>query len=277
MNKKLLIVSDMEGIAGIGIDGFWPTVKGFPSYFFKRKLLVKQLNAAIRGAIQGGVKAEEIVVADWHATHHNVYDGELISDVVIIRNHENRMLEQGIEKVFLMGFHAAAGIDAGYAHTFTYPINQFIVDKKAIGETSMWAYNAGSLNIPIALVVGDCFAMAEAKALGLSALCVETKNIEGSYPVNKVCELIERAAAEAVKKELVPLEVASPFRVEFSFKSKRLMRLGKTVFQCTSDGLLCIESKTAHQAYDDFRGSVYPFIGRHNLLRRILSAYKGRN
>lgn len=48
--KRLLIVADMEGIAGIGHDDFWSTIKGHPLYYLKRHLLVEEVNAAIAGA-----------------------------------------------------------------------------------------------------------------------------------------------------------------------------------------------------------------------------------
>src|SRR6185436_15034155 len=130
--KRLLIIADMEGIAGIGLNEFWATVKGYPSYFLKRHFLVNQVNAAIRGALKAGLKPAEIVVADWHSTHHNFYENQLPQGIILIRDQENKELENGIEQVFLVGFHAAAGTGVRYAHTFRYAIKTFMIGGKPI-------------------------------------------------------------------------------------------------------------------------------------------------
>jgi D-aminopeptidase len=273
--NRLLIIADMEGIAGIGLHDFWSTIKGHPCYFFKRKLLVKEINAAIAGAIKAGVKAEEIIVADWHLTRHNVYQDEVPEGVRIIRADENAFLEKGIEKVFLIGFHAGAGIPVPYAHSFRYAVKTFTIDDTAAGEATMWAYNAGSLGIPIALLTGDPFAVREIKALGLKTICVETKNERRTLPLEDVYFQIERAAEEALRAPIAPLPSPSPFVVAFSLKSKKMMRtIPKDYFTWRDGDMLVIEGETAHGVYDAFLNKVGAHIKSRSLGHRLMALFE---
>ena len=61
---RVLVISDMEGVAGI--VKWEQTTGGEPLYDEGRKLYTEEINAAVRGAKAAG--AEEIVVMDCHGT-----------------------------------------------------------------------------------------------------------------------------------------------------------------------------------------------------------------
>ena len=59
---RILIISDMEGISGI--VRWEQVIPGKPLFEEGRRLYTEDVNAAIRGAFDGG--ADEVVVMDWH-------------------------------------------------------------------------------------------------------------------------------------------------------------------------------------------------------------------
>jgi D-aminopeptidase len=276
--KKLLIVVDMEGIAGIGVNEFWSTIRGHPLYFFKRHLLVEETNAAISGAIKAGLKADQIVVVDWHLTNHNIYRSELPSGVTLIRGEETKFLEGSIEKVFLVGFHGAVGAPARYAHSFSYAIKDLLIDNKSAGETTVWAYTAGSKRVPIALLTGDAFAIGEIQSLGLETVCVDTKGGNTDSFVRSKHKSIELAAERAVSREIKPLSAPSPFSLAFSFKSRKMAQnLPMEYFDRRDGESFVIEKETAYEVYDVFHNKVGAYIRSAMLGHRLLSIIEGES
>lgn len=252
--KKLLIVVDMEGVGGIGMNEFWSTIKGHPFYFFKRHLIAKEVNAAIEGAVNGGIKPAEIIVADWHLTHHNIRENELPKDVSLIRDNENDVLDNGVEKVFLIGFHAGASFPARYAHSFKYAIKKFEINSRVVGETTMWAYNTGSVGIPIAFLSGDSFAVQEIKELGLNTISVETKDQSNTPKPETVCSRIREGAERAISKVVVPLSSTGPFSIKFSFKlPEAIEKIPIKYFSRREREYIVIDGETAHKVYGDLR------------------------
>ncbi|HEY3473034.1 MAG TPA: M55 family metallopeptidase, partial [Anaerolineales bacterium] len=70
---RILIAADMEGITGVTT---WDQVTpGHAEYARFRKQMTEDVNAAIRGAFDGG--AEEVVVADGHWNGSNILIEEL--------------------------------------------------------------------------------------------------------------------------------------------------------------------------------------------------------
>ena len=139
----------------------------------------------------------------------------------------------------------------------------------------MWAYNAGSLGIPIALLAGDSYAIGEMKSLGLETICVETKNEKETPPPPSIRRKIEQAAEQALTKKISPLSTFSPFSVKFSFKSSKLMRDMPSEYFTRRDGeYLVIEGKTAHDVYDDFQNKVGAYIKSKSLGHKFLSIFE---
>lgn len=65
---KILIAADMEGVTGVVC---WDHVDAqHPEYQRFRKLMTGDVNAAIRGAFEGG--AEDVMVSDGHAWGRNI-------------------------------------------------------------------------------------------------------------------------------------------------------------------------------------------------------------
>ncbi|MES2225465.1 MAG: M55 family metallopeptidase [Patescibacteria group bacterium] len=273
--KKLLIIADMEGIAGIGHDDFWSTIKGHPLYYLKRHLLVEEVNAAITGALNAGLWAEEIVVADWHLTNYNFYQNELPQGVTLVRAGEEKFLKEGAEKVFLVGFHGAVGTPPRLAHSFSYAIKELIIHGSPGGEATMCAYMAGSAGVPVALLSGDEFAISEIRDLGMDTLCIDTKSQSNTISPAQKHEEITRASEEVFTKNIQPLFSPSPFVVKFSFKSASMARhLPKEYFTRREGEYFVIETSTAYEAYEAFHIKVGSYMRSRFLGHRLLSMFE---
>ena len=120
---KVLIISDMEGVAGISR---WDQVSADkPGYEEGRRLYTEEINATVRGAFAGG--ATEVVVMDCHGAGGDRSFNSLIPDqldercefVVQTRWTEyTQFLEDGCDAALFVGQHAQAGADRGVlSHT----------------------------------------------------------------------------------------------------------------------------------------------------------------
>jgi D-amino peptidase len=111
---RVIIISDMEGVAGIVR---WEQVSGGDPMFEEgRRLYTEEINAAVRGAREGG--ATEIVVMDCHGAGKGWTFNSLIPDqldpgceyVVQSRWTEyTEMLERGCDAALFVALHARAG------------------------------------------------------------------------------------------------------------------------------------------------------------------------
>lgn len=114
MGYKVFISADIEGTAGV-VSSLQISV-GQHDYEKGRRLVTREVNAAIEGALEG--RAAEIVVCDSHANMQNILPGELHLQVRLVRGAIRDSLQmQGIDEtlnaVFITGAHAAAGTQYG--------------------------------------------------------------------------------------------------------------------------------------------------------------------
>jgi len=88
---KILIVGDMEGVAG-AVTEQQLSPQGF-EYGEFRKIYTDEVNAAIEAAFDGG--AEEVVVADSHGNAQNLLLDRLNSRVTLIRGWPRHLVMMG--------------------------------------------------------------------------------------------------------------------------------------------------------------------------------------
>ena len=181
---KVLIISDMEGVAGISR---WDQVSADkPGYDEGRRLYTEEINAAVRGAVAGG--ATEVVVMDCHGAGGDRSFNSLIPDALDARcefvvqtrwTEYTAMLEDGCDAALFVGQHAQAGADRGVlSHTVSSTSwHQLRFNDVPVGEVGINAALCGTWGCPVALVTGDDVVCAEAAALlgdGLRTLAVKT-------------------------------------------------------------------------------------------------------
>jgi len=181
---RVLIISDMEGVAGITK---WAQVIGGEALYQEgRKLYTEEINAAARGAFAAG--ATEVVVMDCHGAGGDWSFNSLIPDALdprcefVVQNEwteYTEMLEQGCDVALFVGQHARAGAERGVlSHTVSSTRwRNLRFNGALVGEVGINAALCGTWGTPVALVTGDDVVCAESAALlgpGLQTLAVKT-------------------------------------------------------------------------------------------------------
>ena len=159
---RILIMSDMEGVAGISN---WEQVTGgTPLYDEARRLYTQEINAAARGAFDAG--ATEVIVMDCHGAGGGWSFNSLLPEdlderveFVVQRfwTEYTEPLEQGCDAALLVGMHARAGAgDGGMNHTVSGTgWRDLRFNGTAVGEAGIDAALCGAWDCPVLLVTGD--------------------------------------------------------------------------------------------------------------------------
>ena len=155
---RVFISVDMEGISGIAHSEM--TSAAGAEYGRGRDLLMRDLNAAVRGALDAG--AAEILVNDSHGSMRNVRVEELLPPARLISHNSKPFgmmqgLDGGFDAVFFIGYHARAGNPDGLmAHTGSgAKVREIRVGGEPAGEGDMNALLAAHHGVPVALATGD--------------------------------------------------------------------------------------------------------------------------
>lgn len=225
---KIYILADMEGISGIRKPQ--QVEPGGPEYVGEGiSLMMKDINAAIDGAIAGG--ATEVVACDTHAGGGQVRVGDMDERALYETPAVGLMmpaLDETFAGVILLGHHARAGtMNAFLDHTmssaswFEYRLND-----QVLGEIGMEAAWAGHFGVPVIMVSGDAAAGAEAReVLG----DVETAVVKWGIgrqrarclPLGKAHRVVraaaERAVRRAAQKDFKPFQPTLPATVRVTF------------------------------------------------------------
>src|SRR3954469_220107 len=217
---RVMIMSDMEGVAGITK---WAQVTGGESLYEEgRKLYTQEINGAARGAFAAG--ATEVVAMDCHGAGGDWSFNSLIPEdldprleFVVQREwtEYTEAFEQGCDAALFVGMHAMAGTaDGGMNHTVsgTQWRNVFFNGVR-VGETGINAALCGQWGCPVLLVTGDEAVCREGKALlGDALTTVAVKRGLGRFgarqtPPLRARELIEGGARQA----LADLTAVAPY------------------------------------------------------------------
>lgn len=229
---NVLIMSDMEGVSGIVR---WGQVNGGePMYEEGRRLYTGEINAAVRGAKEGG--ATQIVVMDCHGAGGDWSFNSLIPEMldpdcefVVQREwtEYTAFLEEGCDACLLIGMHAMAGSAGGVmSHTVSSQRWQNLwFNGTLVGEVGINAALCGSFGCPALLVTGDSQVCEESRLLlgdGLKTVAVKqglSRQSARQIPPLRAREMIQSAAREALKNPgaVKPYNPGAPaeIRVEF--------------------------------------------------------------
>lgn len=225
---KIYISADIEGISGIVHPE--QTLLGGKEYQRGRMLMVKEVNAAVEGALDG--KADEIVVCDAHANQFSILPEELHPAALLVSGNNkpfSSMLEgidESYDGVYFIGYHARAGVRSGVLnHTyFAKEVQTVALNGVEVGEIGINAALAGAYNVPVRLVTGDQAAVEEATALLGDIITVSAKVGCGRY--SAVCRhpevvrnQIRKSAREALthSTEYAPYLLEKPVRLTLEF------------------------------------------------------------
>lgn len=223
---KVLISADAEGITGIFKKS--QVTPGRPDYGQLRSMMAHDVNAAIRGAFEGG--ATEVVVNDSHNYDDNIILADLDPRASLMSGTDKPLimaegLDQGVDALMLVGYHSRKGARGVISHTYYYPIVlDATVNGVHFGEAEFVACAAGYYGVPTVLITGDDCVTSYTKEQIAGIRTAVVKEVIGNgsaklYHPQKTAEIIEAAAKEAVSgyRSIAPMKVEGPMTLTITF------------------------------------------------------------
>ncbi|MCZ6758980.1 MAG: M55 family metallopeptidase [Gemmatimonadetes bacterium] len=276
---RVYIVPDMEGMGST--VNIWEVIAGNEGERYRdltsddywehyRSLLTAETNAVIAGARSAG--AESFVVNEGHGGNRfaNVLPWELDPAALLIRGYPKPMvMSTAIDETFgtmmFTGAHANAGSPGVMAHNYAFA--EFAVNGKVLNEIGINALVAGEMGVSVSMIAGDDVLVAETREMlgnGVIGIVVKVavgRNAAITYSPQRVREMLQEAAAEAVRREMVgdfePFVLDTPYNVEFTLRPSYPESVVEGVDAITEFGL----EKTGERSYrfvtDDARQIAY--------------------
>jgi D-amino peptidase len=227
---RLLIAVDMEGISGV-VN--WDQVNiEHPEYQRFRPIMTQDVNAAIRGAFDGG--ATQVVVSDGHWNSTNILIEQLdprarLNSGTPAPFSMVQGVDQGVDAVLFIGYHARMGTaHAILDHTWSSArVENLWLNGRVAGETALNGAVCGAFGLPVLLVSGDQAVCAEAAQWIDEITTVQVKRAVGRnaaecLPLAEAQHLIETRTAQAVRNFLAgvapaPLKLTTPVTLAIEF------------------------------------------------------------
>ena len=217
---KVLIAVDMEGISGlVNWDQVTP---GHAEHERFRHIMTADVNAAVRGAFEGG--ASEVMVADGHWNSTNILIEELDGRAVLNCGTPSPFsmvegIDRGVDAAIFVGFHARIGAqNAILDHTWSsMRVQNLFLNGRVTGEIGLNAAVCGHFDVPVLMVSGDQSACAEANEFLGQVSTVAVKEAVGRHaahclPLVVAQQKIQETAAVAVKQYLFG-QALTPYRL----------------------------------------------------------------
>ncbi len=220
---KIYMSVDIEGVAGVIERAQGNIESGGFEFQLGRKLMTDETNAAIEGALEAG--ATEIVVNDSHGPMRSLLPYELHPKASLIQGRiKHRFMVEGLDDsfdaVFMVGYHAPAGVRDGVLNHAFHPY-ELRYNGVVFSEIGLTASVAGHYNVPVALVTGDDAAIRDAANLlpehvGVSVKRGITRLAGESLHPSEACNRIRNAARQALERlgEFEPMKVATPVTID---------------------------------------------------------------
>jgi D-amino peptidase len=258
----------MEGATGVtNSDDVFAGKSEYPRF---RKLLTKDVNSAVRGAVDAG--ATEIVINEAHGSARNILIEELEPHAEMITGYYKPLgMMEGIDNrfdaAFFVAFHAMSGTDAAILdHTIRgKEIINLKINGKPAGEIALCAGVAGCFNVPVALVTGDDKTTAEASALLGNVGTVTVKQTLSRFvakclPPEVTSEKIRAGAKAALERvnDLKPYKIDAPVRFDIDFNSTAVATMAALLPEVTREGArsVSLHGDNYLEAYKRFRAAV---------------------
>ena len=231
--SKIYIVTDMEGVAGINSwEECSPRKADRLRYEHCRHLLTMEVNAAVKGALEGG--AQDVVVIDGHGGGMNFIPGELVAGARYILGRRKPKPLMGLSSDFdgmiLLGYHPMQGTpEALLAHTQNpAEWKGYFVNGRETGEIGQCLMIAGHHNVPLWLITGGAAACSEAKDFVGDDLPVLVVKQDLSYESSlslapeEACEKIKQTVCRVVSSppKTRPYLVEKPIKIRLEFNRK---------------------------------------------------------
>lgn len=263
--KKVFMVTDMEGVAGI--TSF--TDQSYPDgryYDAGKKLVTAEANAAVEGLLDAGV--EEVLVWDGHGAGAIVFE-ELHPAAKLLHGRPSppwwRLNEviRCYEACVMVGQHAMAGVATGNQnHTQnSRTIDYYKLNGKLIGEIAQIALYYGALGLPLIFLSGEVDACREAEALvaGITTVAVKEGlgrgaaiSLSAQEARRRIRTGIKQAVEQQRAKPIPPLAWPGPYVLE-----KRFFHTDVADAAAAQPGVERVDSQTVRLYSDDIMAIIY--------------------
>lgn len=218
---KVFISVDMEGITGV-VN--WEEVsRDGKDYDYFRRIMAKETNAAIEGALAAG--ATDILVRDSHGSARNILPDLLNKNAKLLRDWSGGFMSmmEGIDKSFdavvFIGYHAKAGTpNALLEHTMTGNVLDISINGVSLPEAGVNALIAGYYDIPVVFVSGDMAICEQAKKLFGEVKTIPVKKGIGNAALNLHPDVAREKIKEGVKNALLNLKKFEPYKLSPPYK-----------------------------------------------------------
>lgn len=224
---KIFISSDMEGTAGV-VD--WEHVRpGGPSYEYYARLLTREVNAAIEGAMQAG--AQEFLVNDSHGRMANIRPDELSGEASYLSGrfkpwYMMQGLDASFDAAFFVSYHGSmSSTESVLSHTyFPAAFAEVTLNGNVVGEAGINALVATAYQVPIVLITGDATTAAEIELIcpriesAIVKRSITRFAAESLHPDRAVALIREkaRAAIEGLDRTDIPvIELPASLYIRF--------------------------------------------------------------
>lgn len=241
---KIMIQTDFEGVTGVvNFNEIYP---GHEHFDRNCKILTREVNAAIEGAVAAG--ATEIVVRDGHAGNINVDPVLLDKRARLTRGRlpgTAHTMVLGIDSTFdallFIGAHARAGVQNGtLSHTMSLDVLDFRINDKPLFEAAYNSLYAGLFGVPVVFLAGDDAACREAiENFGVVDTVVTKYSFGRTCAMSKSPEVVYGEIRESVKHALNNLNNAVVFKLDPPYKMELRVKTdaGEKYITRTSDTL----------------------------------------
>lgn len=230
---RVFISVDMEGTSGL--ERLEEIFRGLPGFDRGRRLMAGDANAVVQGAIDGG--ADEILVSDSHGYMCNIHPDHLMPGIQLRRGQLRRQwcqmkcFDGAFDAVLLVGYHAKAGTtEAILAHTWITSFLDVRVNGASVPEPSLNAYLAGAFGVPVTMLSGDDFVIAQSRpVLGDDVHYAQLKRSTGFFsgehlPLEESRRLLRETARKAVSdaRGFAPVRSELPVTIELDLSADPL-------------------------------------------------------
>lgn len=246
--KKVFVITDMEGVAGVFSRELQCIPFESPRFEEARKLLTGEINAAVDGLIEGG--ATEVMVWDGHDGSRTLSAldihprARLLAGLPISSTLE---LDSTYNAVIFIGQHAMAGAEKGVlSHSYSSTdVEGIWINGKPAGEIGARTMLAGTFGVPVVMLSGDTAACQEIRQLVPQVECAEVKSGASrtaafSLSHTAARALIREKARRAMERlsEFKPYKMIGPAEVKVKLTAK-----ATTVFR-VSEGVAQTDDRT---------------------------------
>ncbi len=223
--KKVYIVSDIEGVAGVVFyEHRHPGMSRLNYEVLNRNrlLLTGEVNAAAEGAFRAG--AESVLVHDHHGAGYNIMPELIDSRAELIHGRNAQGLAAGLfhpdldetfDALVLVGMHAKAGTEGGATPHSLIHVKTKKGGEYRLSEASNSMAYAGSFGVPAAFISGDLATVEDA-----AVHCPEmVKNAAKKHYASQLArtvspEISRERIRSGVRRSLENISRMKPFVIE---------------------------------------------------------------